>query len=323
MRRLIVEADGGSRGNPGPAAGGAVVRDADTGELLAECAEYIGTATNNVAEYRGLIVGLRAAHQIDSEAQVEVRMDSRLVVEQVSGRWKIKHENLRPLALEARSVFPGLRGVRLTWVPREANKDADRMVNQALDTELGVTRSRRAPRAAVDDEPAPPAAADQPPGVGREAAREAARQARVQTVTAPTTLVLLCAPDGTDPERAQAQLELAVSRLRRHGTVQAVADLTAATGQAATAAAFCADRLGLAASAPDPGTLLARYDGRTALVVAGPDQIRALVGAVLDLSDQAARRLELDPAGLSAVQYRPGGDRSLRLLNDTAHLWLR
>src|SRR5437660_11216136 len=85
-RSLVVEADGGSRGNPGPAGYGAVVRDAATGEVLAEIAEAIGVATNNVAEYRGLLAGLRAAAAIDPEASVEVRMDSRLVVEQVSGR---------------------------------------------------------------------------------------------------------------------------------------------------------------------------------------------------------------------------------------------
>jgi probable phosphoglycerate mutase len=86
MRTLIVEADGASRGNPGQASYGAVVRDAATGELLAEIAEYIGKATNNVAEYRGLIAGLEAAAAIDPSARVTVRMDSRLVVEQMSGR---------------------------------------------------------------------------------------------------------------------------------------------------------------------------------------------------------------------------------------------
>jgi probable phosphoglycerate mutase len=90
-RRLIVEADGGSRGNPGPAGYGAVVRDAATGSVLADRAAAIGRATNNVAEYEGLIAGLRAAAETDPAADVEVRMDSNLVVEQMSGRWKIKH----------------------------------------------------------------------------------------------------------------------------------------------------------------------------------------------------------------------------------------
>ena len=85
-RELVVEADGGSRGNPGPAGFGALVRDAKTGELLKEIAESIGVATNNVAEYRGLIAGLRAAHDIDPAATISVLMDSKLVVEQMQGK---------------------------------------------------------------------------------------------------------------------------------------------------------------------------------------------------------------------------------------------
>jgi probable phosphoglycerate mutase len=107
--RFIVEADGGSRGNPGPAAYGAVVRDAETGRVLAERAEFLGTTTNNVAEYRGLIAGLAAVREIDPDATVEARLDSKLVVEQLSGRWKIKHPSMRPLALEARGVLPPVR----------------------------------------------------------------------------------------------------------------------------------------------------------------------------------------------------------------------
>ena len=85
-RRVIVEADGGSRGNPGPAAYGALVRDADTGEVIAERGEAIGTATNNVAEYRGLIAGLELVREHVPDAEVEVRMDSKLVIEQMAGR---------------------------------------------------------------------------------------------------------------------------------------------------------------------------------------------------------------------------------------------
>jgi probable phosphoglycerate mutase len=130
--RLIVEADGGSRGNPGPAAFGAVVRDPETGQALAERAGYIGTATNNVAEYQGLIAGLTAAREIDPDVVVEARLDSKLVVEQMSGRWKIKHPSMRPLALEAQRILPVDR-VTYVWVPREKNKHADRLANEALD----------------------------------------------------------------------------------------------------------------------------------------------------------------------------------------------
>ena len=132
MREFIVEADGGSRGNPGPAGYGSVVRDAATGETLAERAEFIGTATNNVAEYRGLLAGLRAAHALDPAAKVHVRMDSKLVVEQMSGRWKIKHPDMKPLALQAAAVFPAEQ-VTYEWIPREQNKHADRLANEAMD----------------------------------------------------------------------------------------------------------------------------------------------------------------------------------------------
>ncbi|AZP17365.1 bifunctional RNase H/acid phosphatase [Streptomyces aquilus] len=132
MREFIVEADGGSRGNPGPAGYGSVVIDPATGETLAERAEYIGVATNNVAEYRGLVAGLRAAHDLDPSASVHVRMDSKLVVEQMSGRWKIKHPDMKPLAMEAARVFPPDR-VTYEWIPRERNKHADRLANEAMD----------------------------------------------------------------------------------------------------------------------------------------------------------------------------------------------
>ena len=137
-RRLLVEADGGSRGNPGAAGYGAVVRDARTGEVLAEVSESIGRATNNVAEYSGLLAGLRAAAKLAPGANTEVRMDSRLVVEQMSGRWKIKHPDLRQLAAQASQAARALGRVTYTWVPRERNTHADRLANQAMDA---LTRS--------------------------------------------------------------------------------------------------------------------------------------------------------------------------------------
>jgi ribonuclease H / adenosylcobalamin/alpha-ribazole phosphatase len=130
-RRLIVEADGGARGNPGPAAYGAVVRDAQTSKVLAAEGLPIGRATNNVAEYRGLIAGLEMAREIDPTATLEVRMDSKLVIEQMAGRWKVKHADMKPLALQAARLRPAT--VTWTWVPRELNKVADTLVNRALD----------------------------------------------------------------------------------------------------------------------------------------------------------------------------------------------
>jgi ribonuclease H / adenosylcobalamin/alpha-ribazole phosphatase len=140
VRRIVVEADGGARGNPGPAGFGAVVRDADTTEMLFEVSESLGIATNNVAEYRGLIAGLTAAARIDPHAVVEVRMDSKLVVEQMSGRWKIRNKGLVPLALEARDLAKSFVSVSYTWVPRDRNAHADRLANQAMD-QAAKTRS--------------------------------------------------------------------------------------------------------------------------------------------------------------------------------------
>ena len=134
-RSLIVEADGGSRGNPGPAAYGTVVRDGSSGAVLAEVAEYLGETTNNVAEYRGAIAGLQKARELDAGAVVEVRMDSKLVVEQMSGRWQIKHPNMRELALAARNIFPPGQ-VTYRWVPRKENALADALVNEMIDTAL-------------------------------------------------------------------------------------------------------------------------------------------------------------------------------------------
>lgn len=138
--RLIVEADGGSRGNPGTAAGGAVVIDAATGEVLCEVGVYVGVATNNVAEYRGLIAGLTAAFEIDPAAAIRVRMDSKLVVEQMSGRWKIKHPDMRELAREAHTLIDG-RTVSLEWVARAENARADAAANESMDARASFHRN--------------------------------------------------------------------------------------------------------------------------------------------------------------------------------------
>jgi len=138
-RSLIVYADGGSRGNPGVAGYGAVVLDGRSGALLAERAEPLGIASNNVAEYSGVIAGLRAAAEIDPAAYIVARLDSKLVVEQLSGRWKIKHPDMRRLALVARDVAQEISAaggsVTYEWVPREENTLADRLSNIAMDGE--------------------------------------------------------------------------------------------------------------------------------------------------------------------------------------------
>lgn len=135
---LILYCDGGSRGNPGPAAIGAVVYDASTEppNLIASVSECIGVTTNNVAEYRALIAGLEAVAHLRARI-VHVRADSLLVIKQLRGEYKVKHENLRPLHARARALLAEYEVADLQHVPREENLDADALVNAALDAALG------------------------------------------------------------------------------------------------------------------------------------------------------------------------------------------
>ena len=129
-RHFRLTADGGSRGNPGPAAFGTVI--SENGQVIAELCDVIGIATNNVAEYSGLLAGLVHIHQLDPEATIEVAMDSKLVIEQMSGRWQIKHADMRDLAKQCRDAHnPSL--ISYSWIPREENSHADKLVNKALD----------------------------------------------------------------------------------------------------------------------------------------------------------------------------------------------
>ena len=182
-RTLVVEADGGSRGNPGVAGYGALVRDGASGRVLWEGAAPLGKESNNVAEYSGLIAGLGAVLRIDASADVEVRMDSKLVVEQMAGRWKIKHPDMRQLALEARDLAAQISAaggsVSFTWIPRERNKDADALSNDGMDGrtidrmlvgggagEGEGSSSDAATVAEVVDEVIDPAPSPSPPGPG-------------------------------------------------------------------------------------------------------------------------------------------------------------
>ncbi|TDC84449.1 bifunctional RNase H/acid phosphatase [Micromonospora sp. KC606] len=188
---VVVEADGGSRGNPGPAGYGAVVRDRDSGEVLVERSEAIGTATNNVAEYRGLIAGLEAAAELGA-VEVEARMDSKLVVEQMCGRWQIKHPGLRPLAAQAAALVDRFDRVRFSWIPRERNRHADALANAAMDAAAG--KDAAAGRAVTRIEAEPPREVAAPDSPARAAAREAAARAAARTT-------------GTDPATAKPSWE--------------------------------------------------------------------------------------------------------------------
>lgn len=131
VTKVLIYTDGGSRGNPGIAGSGTVVY-ADDGTLLREIIYVVGQkASNNVAEYHGMLRGLEAAVELGAR-EVEVRMDSKLVVEQMSGRWKIKHPDMQALALEARDLMKNLDTVTFTWVPRAKNKEADHLSNLAM-----------------------------------------------------------------------------------------------------------------------------------------------------------------------------------------------
>lgn len=379
--RFVVEADGGSRGNPGPAGYGAVVLDAATGETLAEAAEYIGTATNNVAEYRGLIAGLEAARAIDPDAEIQVRMDSKLVVEQMSGRWKIKHPDMKPLAAEARKVFPAGR-VAYRWIPREKNKHADRLANEAMD--LGKQGKRWEPSQS-SVLPGPAAVADEPLAEPKAAPLGWAAPADLGT---PTTFVLLrhgeteltpqkrfSGSGGSDPGLSPAgrrQADAVAAALAARGTIQAV--VSSPLRRCRETAEAVAARLGLdvrvdeglretdfgawdgltfaevrerhaedldawigsTKAAPTGGgesfaavarrvalsrdKLLARYAGRTVLLVSHVTPVKTLVRLALGAPPEALFRMELSAASLSAVAYYADGNASLRLLNDTSHL---
>ncbi|MET7787956.1 bifunctional RNase H/acid phosphatase [Streptomyces sp. NPDC005248] len=252
-RQFVIEADGGSRGNPGPAGYGAVVIDPVTGETLAEAAEYIGVATNNVAEYKGLIAGLKAAKALVPDAsaegalQVHVRMDSKLVVEQMSGRWKIKHPDMKPLAAEAARILPA-SAVTYEWIPREKNKHADRLANEAMDAgKRGKQWEPSASTAALDLPPVSGPPGDAAAGAAKARAamstrREAAATPQVgwgaADLGAPATFVLLrhgetaLTPEkrfsgsgGSDPELSAAgrhQAERVAESLAARGTIQEI-----------------------------------------------------------------------------------------------------
>ena len=128
---LVIHCDGGSRGNPGPAGIGVVIAD-DAGELIDEIGERIGDATNNVAEYRAVIRGLERAVELEAEF-VSLVGDSELVAKQITGEYKVKHQDMKPLHAEVRALLGEVGGWEISTVPRAQNSHADRLVNEALD----------------------------------------------------------------------------------------------------------------------------------------------------------------------------------------------
>ncbi|MDT0303003.1 bifunctional RNase H/acid phosphatase [Streptomonospora wellingtoniae] len=385
-RRLVIEADGGSRGNPGPAGFGALVRDAATGAVLAEVAEAIGRATNNVAEYRGLIAGLAAAQGIAPDASVEARMDSKLVVEQMSGRWRIKHADLRPLAEEARAASAGFAEVTYVWVPRADNAHADALANEAMDAAAegrpvrldappgGAADSAAGAAAEPSAEPAGGAArAPRPPatgwsapdtaptrlvllrhgettmsaeqrfagtgdidltGTGHDQARAAARHLAGSGIDVVVSSPLRRARDTAEPVAAELSLPVEVEedlretdfgawegmtfsevRRSRPDELQRWLADTAAAPEGGESFAAVAERV---AEARDK--LLARYTGRTVLVVSHVTPIKVLLQQALLAPPEALFRMHLDVGCLSLIDCFSDGPTLVRSLNDTGHL---
>ncbi|WP_375474842.1 bifunctional RNase H/acid phosphatase [uncultured Jatrophihabitans sp.] len=271
---VVVEADGGSRGNPGPAGYGAVVLDPATGEVLAERSESIGVETNNVAEYRGLIAGLDAARELGAR-RVAVRMDSKLVVEQMKGAWQIKHASMRELARQAGVLRRGFDDVSFEWIPRELNKRADRLANEAMDRAAGKPTTAAKPAATR------PAAPGARPGA---AANLAAAPSWTPPVDTATRLILVRHGSTVhsarrrfsgrndlpldDPGRQQA----AALAARPFGAVAAVAASPLRRAQE-TAAAIAAP-LGLPLQTVDDlvETDFGEWEGKTMAEVAAADQ---------------------------------------------------
>ena len=358
--RLVVEADGGARGNPGPAGFGAVVRDAVSGQVLAERSGALGVATNNVAEYSGLIAGLTAAAKLGGTA-VDVRMDSKLVVEQMSGRWQIKHPGLRPLAAEAARLVRRFETVTFTWIPRAENAHADALANAAMDAAASGADPKAeaaAPRPSWD----PPAGTptrllllrhgeteltaqrrysgrgDVPLSThGRTQARAAAR--RIAGLRAPVAAVV------------SSPLARCVQTAEALGTGLSIVvdpDLVECDFGAWEGKTFSEVReqwpdemaawLASTEVAPPEGESFAAVAARVSRVVhrlrdAYPAQlivavshvtpIKILLRDALAAGDAFLHRMYLDPAGLSIVDLYADGGIAVRAVNDTAHLAAR
>ena len=130
--RLLIHTDGAARGNPGPAGAGAILRDAADGRVLAEIAEPLGHATNNVAEWTAVLLALEEARRLGA-THVDMRMDSELVARQISGIYRVKHPDLKPIHVAAMKLLRSFDGYTVGHVPRALNKDADRLSNVAID----------------------------------------------------------------------------------------------------------------------------------------------------------------------------------------------
>jgi len=357
-RRVIIEADGGSRGNPGPAGYGAVVRDADTGELLTEVSGGLGSTTNNVAEYSGLIAGLRAAVK-EGAAVAEVRMDSKLVVEQMSGRWQVKQPHLRPLASEAAGLARELGAVTYTWVPRARNAHADRLANEAMDTQAGVSRK---PAESSASPPRWTGATGSPTRLlmlrhgqtefsaqrrysgradlpltelgERQATAAAARLANTGDVVAVVSSPMLRARQTAQPVAGALGVPLRVHDGLIEADFGAWEGLTFAEASARDPELHTRWLTDTSVAPPDGESmdavhrrvrrvrdqLIAEHGGATVVVVSHVTPIKSLLRMALDVGPSLLHRLHLDIASLSVAEFFPDGPALVRLVNDTSYL---
>lgn len=305
--KVVIEADGGSRGNPGPAGYGAVVWTEDRTTVLAEAKQAIGRATNNVAEYRGLIAGLDGALSLGA-TEAAVYLDSKLLVEQMSGRWKVKHPDLIELHAQARSRAARFARISYSWIPRERNTHADRLANEAMDaaaeadgaTETSEPATRPEP-AEKPESPTPgPATAPSPSAPGWTGARGA-----------PTRLLLL----------RHGQTELSVQRRYSGRGNPALTEM--GRRQADAAARYLAQRGGISAVYSSP--LQRAYDTAAAAakalgldVTVDDDLIETDFGAWegLTFAEAAERDPELHGSWLRDTSTAPPGGESFDAVAD-------
>ncbi|MGH3804373.1 MAG: bifunctional RNase H/acid phosphatase, partial [Pseudonocardiaceae bacterium] len=317
-----------------------------------------GTTTNNVAEYSGLIAGLRAALEEGAQC-AEARMDSKLVVEQLSGRWQIKQPHLRPLASEAAGLARRLGDVTYTWVPRARNAHADRLANEAMDAQAGVTRKPSTQTAAPSHWTGVTGSATRLlmlrhgqtehsaqrrySGRGdlpltelgeRQATAAAARLSTADGVTAVISSPMLRARQTAKPVADALGVPLNV----HDGLIET--DFGAWEGLTFTEARERDPDLhtrwitDTSVAAPDGESmdavhrrvrrvrdqLIAEYGGATLVVVTHVTPIKALLRMALDAGPSLLHRLHLDLASLSVAEFYPDGPASVRLVNDTSHL---
>ena len=255
--KVTVYTDGGSRGNPGVAGSGSVVYD-ENGTTLAEIAYVVGQkSSNNVAEYHGLLRGLEAARDLGA-TEVDVYMDSMLVVEQMSGRWKIKHPDMKKLALNARDLAAGFSSVTYSWVPRAKNKKADELSNVAMDAAAKGAKPGIVESASLSTPAAPP---KNPSTHGKPESHETASPGHWQGHEKPRTRFVLVRHGQTehsaqkrysgssDPaltELGEKQAAAVAQAVARFGQIDAiVASPATRTQQTAKA---CAEALGIDAA---------------------------------------------------------------------------